>query len=123
MEKYIAVVKSENGKVTKYADFASKSEADAHVATYGGFVADKPSSERVNYWVVDGETLTFDKSTADSDAAAVVANTYKSVRRSAYPEIGDQLDLLYKDMLADKGDKTGDWFKAVKKVKTDNPKP
>jgi len=26
-------------------------------------------------------------------------------------------------MLADKGDKTGDWFAAVKKVKDDNPKP
>jgi len=25
-------------------------------------------------------------------------------------------------MAADKGDKTGEWFKAVKKVKDDNPK-
>ena len=31
--------------------------------------------------------------------------------------------MLYHDMTAGKGDKTGDWYKAVKKVKDDNPKP
>ena len=59
------------------------------------------------------------------DAAATIAETNKNVRRTrriAYGEVGDQLDLLYKDMLADKGDKTGEWFKAVKKIKDDNPK-
>tara|TARA_R100001594_G_C4031123_1_gene261318 strand:+ start:589 stop:903 length:315 start_codon:yes stop_codon:yes gene_type:complete len=43
-------------------------------------------------------------------------------RINDYPSVQDQLDMLYKDMLADKGDKTGDWFAAVKKVKDDNPK-
>ena len=43
-------------------------------------------------------------------------------RASEYPELKEQLDLLYKDMAADKGDKTGEWFKVVKKVKDDNPK-
>ncbi len=43
-------------------------------------------------------------------------------RAVAYPSIYNQLDLLYKDMAADKGDKTGEWFKAIKKVKDDNPK-
>ena len=46
----------------------------------------------------------------------------KNTRKIAYDHIGEQLDLLYKDMAADKGDKTGEWFKAVKKVKDDNPK-
>ena len=36
--------------------------------------------------------------------------------------MNEQLDLLYHDMNAGKGDKTGEWFKAVKKVKDDNPK-
>ena len=49
-------------------------------------------------------------------------NVIKGTRKTAYANIGDQLDLLYKDMLADKGDKTGEWFKAVKKLKDDNPK-
>ena len=44
-------------------------------------------------------------------------------RDRKYPELGEQLDLLYHDMTAGKGDKTGEWYKAVNKVKTDNPKP
>jgi len=50
-------------------------------------------------------------------------NGYVRARQGAYASIGDQLDLLYHDMTAGKGDKTGEWYKAVKKVKDDNPKP
>lgn len=50
------------------------------------------------------------------------AKSYQNVRETKYPSVEEQLDLLYHDMLADKGDKTGDWFAAVKKVKDDNPK-
>ncbi len=39
-----------------------------------------------------------------------------------YPNIGEQLDLLYHDMTSGKNDKTGEWYKAISKVKTDNPK-
>ena len=42
---------------------------------------------------------------------------------AAEASIGDQLDLLYKDMVAGKGDSTGEWFKAVKSVKDAHPKP
>ena len=120
MKDYIAVVKNENNKVTKYQDFVSKSEADAHVATYGGFVVDKPDDDRMDYWVVDADkkTVTHDKSTADSDDAAIVANAYKDVRRAAYPDIGDQLDALWKG-----GDAEAAMKVLVDKVKSDNPKP
>lgn len=50
------------------------------------------------------------------------AKSYQNVRETKYPSVEEQLDLLYHDMLANKGDKTGDWFAAVKKVKDDNPK-
>ena len=50
-------------------------------------------------------------------------NGYIRARQEAYAAIGDQLDMLYHDMTAGKGDKTGEWYKAVKKVKDDNPKP
>jgi hypothetical protein len=50
-------------------------------------------------------------------------NGYKQARIEAYAAIGDQLDMIYHDMVADKGDKSGDWFAAIKKVKDDNPKP
>ena len=62
---------------------------------------------------------------ASYETAGNTAETLQGVlntRASAYPELKEQLDLLYKDMAADKGDKTGEWFKAVKKVKDDNPK-
>ena len=48
---------------------------------------------------------------------------YIQTRLESYGSIGDQLDLLYHDMTAGKGDKTGEWYKAIKKVKDDNPKP
>ena len=54
--------------------------------------------------------------------AHVAATAYIEKRVDAYAELGEQLDQLYHDMAADKGDKTGEWFKAVKKVKDDNPK-
>ena len=118
MQDYIAIVKNENNKVTKYADFASKSEADAHVATHGGFVVDKPS-DRMAYWVVDADkkTVTYDKSTADSDDAAIVATQYQRDRRAAYPEIGDQLDALWKG-----GDAQSAMKVIVDNVKSDFPK-
>ena len=54
--------------------------------------------------------------------AAVLARTILDIRRKAYGSIESQLDLLYHDMDADKGDKTGEWYKAVKAVKVANPK-
>ena len=78
------------------------------------------------------KTFTYDglaEPTADQiasyETAGNTAETLSGVlhtRAVAYPELKEQLDLLYKDMVADKGDKTGEWFKAVKKVKDDNPK-
>ena len=44
-------------------------------------------------------------------------------RDRQYPQLGEQLDMLFHDMTAGKGDKTGEWYKAVAKVKSDNPKP
>ena len=44
-------------------------------------------------------------------------------RDRIYPELGEQLDMLFHDMTTGKGTKDGEWYKAVAKVKTDNPKP
>ena len=49
------------------------------------------------------------------------AKQYQRDRK--YPQLGEQLDMLFHDMTAGKGDKTGEWYKAIAKVKTDNPKP
>ena len=66
----------------------------------------------------------------DSQLNALASNATKELnnagvrntRKTAYGKIGDQLDLLYKDMLAGKGDSTGEWFKSIKAVKDANPK-
>ena len=70
----------------------------------------------------------YDKPTEKSltDALAKQQSDFDALeyqRDRDYPEIGDQLDLLYHDMTSGKGDKTGEWYKAIKKVKDDNPKP
>ena len=49
-------------------------------------------------------------------------NAYQRTRASEYPELKEQLDLLYKDLVAGKVDATGEWAKKIKKVKDDNPK-
>jgi hypothetical protein len=52
----------------------------------------------------------------------VITEDNKILISRTYPDLGEQLDLLYHDMVSGKGDKTGEWFKAIKKVKDDNPK-
>ena len=62
---------------------------------------------------------------ASYETAGNTAETLNGVlntRANQYLQLKEQLDLLYHDMLADKGDKTGEWFKAIKAVKDDNPK-
>ena len=50
-------------------------------------------------------------------------NAYQRTRATAYPELKEQLDLLYHDMTAGKLDATGEWHKAVKAVKDATAKP
>lgn len=59
----------------------------------------------------------------DGRADYIANRKYKDDRADAYALIGDQLDQLFHDMAADKGDKSGEWYKAVAKVKSENPKP
>ena len=83
------------------------------------------SGDYIKTWTYDGLEKPNDSQIASYESAGNTAETLNGVlstRRTSYPELKEQLDLLYKDMAADKGDKTGEWFKAVKKVKDDNPK-
>ena len=81
---------------------------------------------------LNSETGRYELSDADyAQAITDLANSkwnaqqfgYIQSRLEAYGGIGDQLDLLFHDMTADKGDKTGEWFKAVKAVKDATAKP
>ena len=76
---YLAIVKVENNRIAKYQDFESKSDADAHVGVYGGFVVATPDSGSINYWVVDegAKSVTHDSSTETAD----------DIKESAYRKI------------------------------------
>ena len=64
------------------------------------------------------------RATLDAEAAAVKYKTDRTTDGSTiYASFGDQLDMLYKDMLAGKLDTTGTWATHIKAVKDANPKP
>ena len=57
--------------------------------------------------------------------AEVAANGYKRARARTYPEIGEQLDMLFHAIEADSDLKTkfAEFYNAIKAVKEDIPKP
>tara|TARA_A100001391_G_scaffold33980_1_gene18400 strand:- start:26 stop:349 length:324 start_codon:yes stop_codon:yes gene_type:complete len=64
------------------------------------------------------------RTTLDAEAAAVKYKTDRTTNGSTiYASFGDQLDMLYADMLAGKLDTTGTWASHIKNVKDSNPKP
>ena len=80
---------------------------------------------------VDGSEITLVQSdidaaraTLNAEAAAVKYKTDRTTNGSTkYAAIGDQLDMLYKDIVAGKLDTTGTWATHIKAVKDANPKP
>tara|TARA_R100001594_G_scaffold59544_1_gene93476 strand:+ start:183 stop:491 length:309 start_codon:yes stop_codon:yes gene_type:complete len=73
----------------------------------------------------DGNQIKIDETKVSEEVERLQADyDLKQYQRDRkYPELGEQLDLLFHDMTAGKGDKTGEWYKAVNKVKTDHSKP
>jgi hypothetical protein len=51
------------------------------------------------------------------DAWDLENNSYKSNRRAEYPQLAEQFDLLYKDIVAGTVTTNGDFAKAIKAVK------
>jgi lipopolysaccharide export system protein LptA len=62
--------------------------------------------------------------TLDAENAAIKYKTDRTENGSTtYASFGDQLDMLYKDIVAGKLDTTGTWATHIKAVKDANPKP
>jgi hypothetical protein len=78
-----------------------------------------------------GNSVTLDQSkidaartTLNAEAAAVKYKTDRTTNGSTtYDSYGNQLDMIYKDLVAGKFDTTGIWATHVKAVKDANPKP
>ena len=96
-----------------------QTQADAEIE------AAKPLFKQVNSQRLEFTDADYDQAKIDLGNSKWEAQQfgYISDRQESYPALGEQLDMLYHDMTEGKGDKTGDWYKAIKKVKDDNPKP
>ena len=76
-------------------------------------------------WSYDGLDQPTAEQIASYETAGNTAETLSGVlstRASQYKQLKEQLDLLYHDMTADKGDKTGEWYTHIKAIKDANPK-
>ena len=75
----------------------------------------------------DGKSVTLDQSKIDAARVELDKLKYKTDRTlngsTIYASFGDQLDMLYKDIVAGKLDTTGTWATHIKAVKDANPKP
>ena len=88
-------------------------------------------NDAIGAFKADGSQITIVQSdidaarvTLDAEAAAVKYKTDRTTDGSTvYASFGDQLDMLYQDMLAGKLDTTGTWATHIKAVKDANPKP
>jgi hypothetical protein len=79
------------------------------------------SGSYIKTWNVSGLTKPNDSKIAEYDSAGDTAETLHSVRKTRaheYPELKEQLDMQYKDLL----NGTTTWKDAIAKVKSDNPK-
>ncbi len=79
----------------------------------------------------DGKSVSLDqplvdaaRTTLDAEAAAVKYKTDRTTNGSTtYASLGDQLDMLYKDIVAGTVTTSGTWATHIKAVKDANPKP
>lgn len=80
-----------------------------------------------NKVTLDNAKITAARSEIDKEEAAVKYQKdrvgYPHGTATVYATIGDQLDMLYADLLAGKLDNTGTWATHIKAVKDAHPKP
>ena len=116
---YIAILKVNAGtkRVEKFQPFSTQADAEAHVQNYIGTYA-------LAYCAADPGGAS-DHWSCDTSAKTIVIDTlvdpeaFNKQRRLAYPDIGDQLDMIYHDQV----DGTTTFKDAIQVVKDANPKP
>ena len=84
----------------------------------------KINTDQTEVFTVDQTKVDAARTEINSEAAKVKYKTDRTTDGSTtYDTIGNQLDMLYADMLAGKLDTTGTWATHIKAVKDANPKP
>ena len=116
-------------KVKAYLESKGKNESEIGMATKQTSpnvqLVNEGSGDIIKVWNVSGVTKPTDSELNAVDAQATKEynnNRTRKTRKAAYGNIGDQLDLLYKDIVANKLDTTGEWAKKIKAVKDANAK-
>jgi hypothetical protein len=96
-----------------------QTQADAEIE------AAKPMFKQVNSERLEFTDADYDQAKIDLGNSKWEAQQfgYIQARQEAFESIGNQLDQLFWDIDNNKLDKTGEWYKAIKKIKDDNPKP
>ena len=110
-------------KIKLYLEANSKTEAELYSDNIE--LQNDGSGDYIKVWNVSGVAKPTDSQLNSYETAGNTDQTNQGVRatrKNAYGLIGDQLDLLYKDLLAGKLDATGEWAKKIKAVKDANPK-
>jgi hypothetical protein len=114
-------------KVVAYLESKGKTKKELSLSVANVEIQDDKDGNGpyIKVWKVDGvdkptvSQLNALESTADTLGKN---NVIRGTRRNSYGDIGDQLDLLYKDIVANKLDTTGEWAKKIKAVKDANAK-
>jgi hypothetical protein len=112
-----ALIDSNNNRVVQIAD----EDFPVHGALYWVDCPDDCGT----YYIYDPENLTFEDPHAHSkDEFGNPVEPFSMQRMRAYPGIGDQLDLLFKE-IRDSGSisASGAWFQSIQAVKNAIPKP
>ena len=102
-----------------------------HQAIYKAYSTVVSIDDTLGAFDKDGKSVALEQSKIDAartildaEAAAVKYKTDRTRNGfTVYASFGDQLDMLYADMLAGKLDTTGTWATHIKAVKDANPKP
>ena len=88
-------------------------------------MGDGVSNPYIKEWNVSGFSKPTDEQLASYEDAANTKETLWDIlynRKISYKRWNIQLDQLWHDINDDKLDKNGSWYKAIKKIKDDNPK-
>ena len=100
-------------------------DMEAIFKAYAGTVTAIDSAE--GCFDADGNKVTIDQTLVDAARVELDKLNYRTDRTingsTVYASFGDQLDMLYADMVAGKLDTTGTWATHIKAVKDANPKP
>ena len=107
-------------------------DAEAIFIAYPNVKTINHDGDKAGCYDESGELISIEQSKVDTARTELDKTKYKIDRVGGtgdvkvgtyYAEIGDQLDMLYHDIIAGKLDATGTWATHIKTVKDANPKP